>query len=183
MYWGKALVDLIGSGKSQNFWCNLIGFNLIWACCIFLGNSVLIAVVLLLLLHFLFHSTPMVEIQIVSITAILGYSIDCGLTLLGFFQFEKVQGITPLWLIFLWIGFCCTLRESLEFFSRKLFLSIPAGAVAGSMAYMGAANFGAVHLILPTLTSAIILAVIWAVVFPLLLWISSNLEEYLCFES
>ena len=183
MYWGKAFVDLIGSGKSQNFWCNLIGFNLLWACCILLGNSVLIAVILLLLVHFLFHSTPLVEVQVVFITAILGYSIDCALTLLGFFQFEEVQGITPFWLIFLWIGFCCTLRTSLAFFSGKLFLSIPVGAVAGSMAYMAAANFGAVQLILPALTSALVLAVIWAVMFPLLLWISSNLEEYLCFKS
>lgn len=174
------LSNLICSGRSQNFWLNLLGFNLIWAGSIFFGNSALIIVALLLLLHFLLHSTPLIEAQIVFITALLGYCIDCALTLLGFFQFEKVQGITPFWLIFLWIGFCCTLRESLVFFSGKPLLSIPFGAVAGSVAYMAAANFGAVQLPLPILTSLLILAALWAVLFPLLLWISSNMEEYLC---
>ena len=168
------------SGYSQNFWVNLVGFNLVWSLSIFLGNDALIFVLALLLMHVLFHKQPLLEFQIVLITGLIGYCVDCILTLLGFFRFDEVQGITPIWLLLLWFGFCATLRQSLAFFASKQFITVLAGAIGGCFAYMAAAHFNAVELTLPLLLSAVSIAAIWAVLFPLLIWMSQSLEGYLC---
>ncbi|MEH6445514.1 MAG: DUF2878 domain-containing protein [Oceanospirillaceae bacterium] len=156
-------------------WANLISFNVIWALSIFLGNSALYFVVPLLIIHFLLIFEPVIELKVVLSSALLGYSVDCLLTLLGFFSFEQVQGITPLWLAVLWISFAATLRHSLSFFADKLLVASICGAIAGGAAYVMAARFGAVELALSQMLSFVLLAVIWALLFPCLMWISHHL--------
>ncbi|WP_372738916.1 DUF2878 domain-containing protein [Neptunomonas sp.] len=164
-------------GLSWKIWINFIGFNLIWVLSIFSGNESVLWVSLLLLVHFVLISKPFIELSVVLTTALLGYSVDCLLTLLGVFRFEQVQGITPIWLMFLWIGFCSTLRHSLSFFSEKYILASAAGAIAGSITYLSAAHFGAVELPLSPALSVAVLASVWAVLFPSLLWISFALSQ------
>ena len=164
-------------GLSWKIWINFIGFNLIWALSIFSGNEAILWVLLLVLLHFLIIQEPWVEILVVLATALLGYSVDCILTLLGVFRFEQAQGITPIWLVFLWIGFCSTLRHSLNFFSEKYLMASLAGAISGSLTYLSAAHFGAVELPLSPVISVAVLASVWAVLFPTLMWISSVLSQ------
>lgn len=158
---------------SWKIWINFISFNLIWALTIFYGNASVIWVLLLLLLHFLLVAKPLVEVPIVLVTATLGYSVDCVLALLGVFVFEQVQGITPVWLVLLWVGFCSTLRHSLSFFSEKYLIASLTGAVAGTLTYFSAAHFDAVALPLSPVVSAAVLASVWALLFPSLLWISA----------
>lgn len=174
------LANKLFTGASQNFLTNMLGFNLIWALSIFLGNPAVPAVLALLLLHFLYHRDLQAEMHVVLITGLLGYAVDCSLALAGVFVFTEVQGITPLWLLFLWFGFCATLRQSLAFFTRYFWLSIPAGAIFGSFAYLAAERFGAVSFGLPWFDSAILIAAIWALLFPLLLWLSQVVGEYTC---
>lgn len=168
------------SGQSQNLWVNLIGFNLVWAMCVVFGNSLLILVMFLLLLHVLFHQEPLIELSIIFLLGLIGYCIDCVLTLVGVFRFEQVQGITPLWLLFLWFAFCATLRQSLSFLGNRKYLAVFAGACGGSFAYFAAAKLGAVEFGFPFLTTATLIALIWSVLFPLFLWMSQAIEGYLC---
>lgn len=168
------------SGHSENFWINLLGFNLIWSLSIFLGNLALPYVVTLLVLHILFHTQPQVELQVILLTGLMGYSVDCLLTLAGFFRFEAVQGVTPLWLLFLWFSFCATLRQSLVFFRKTKFLTAAFGALGGSFAYMMAAHFQAVEFSHSFLLSGFSLALIWLLLFPSLIWFSKEIEERLC---
>ena len=164
-------------GLAWKTWINFIGFNLIWILSIFSGNASILWVSALLLVHFLLITKPLVELSVVLATALVGYSVDCLLTLFGVFKFEQVQGITPIWLFFLWIGFCSTLRHSLSFFSEKYLMASLVGAVAGSFTYLSAAHFGAVSLPLSPVISVAVLASVWAFLFPILLWISSVLNK------
>lgn len=168
------LSALLFSGLSQRFWVNALGFNLIWALCIFYGNTLLPVVLLLLLCHLFMHRQPRRELLVVVGLGSLGYAIDTVLTLLGLFQFEPVQLIAPLWLLILWFGFCATLRQSLSFFRSHLLLSALAGAAGGSFAYLAAANFGAVMLGLPVLQSGLVIAAVWALLFPLFIRLSHS---------
>lgn len=153
---------------------NLIGYNLIWALCIFWGNQGLIYVCMLLVVHFILISEPLFELKIIIITASIGYTIDCLLTVAGFFEFDQVHGVTPLWLAALWLGFCTTLRHSLSMFAEKLLISSLLGALAGASSYMAAAHLGVVQMGQSNLASVLILALIWAVLFPCLMWISHS---------
>jgi len=168
------------SGYSQNFWVNLLGFNIIWYLCIFVGNAAVPVVTLLLVMHIALHGQPLIEAQVVILTGILGYAVDCALTLVGFFIFEEVQGITPLWLLFLWLGFSATLRQSLAFFSNNMLYAALFGFLGGSSSYLAAAHFGAVELTLPLVISGLGIGLIWWVLFPVLLWMSRSIESRLC---
>lgn len=172
--------QLLFSGISQRFWVNLLGFNLVWALCVFWGNTYLLPVSVLLLCHLLMHRQPKCELAIILGLGSLGYVIDSGLTLLGLFQFEHVDARAPLWLLILWFGFCATLRQSLGFFRNHMGWSVLAGAVGGSFAYLSAASLGAVTLGFPTLQSGLMIAAVWAVLFPLFLRLSQICEVRLC---
>jgi hypothetical protein len=114
------------------------------------------------------------------ICSVLGYAVDTALTFVGVFVFYEHGGgvyMPPLWLLLLWMGFSATLRQSLVFFMDKLPLASICGALAGSLTYVAAANLGAVSFGYSVAHTAYLLAVIWAILFPLLLWISELLGE------
>ena len=159
---------------------NFINFNLIWTASIFLGNSAFALVVLLLVLHLLMMPGPMNEIKIVMATALIGYSVDCLLTLFGFFSFEQVQGITPLWLVLLWLGFSSTIGHSLSFLIGKPLLSGLLGGLAGGVTYLSAAHFNAVKLVQTPIVSFVVLALIWAFLLPGLIFLDNYLRKKWC---
>lgn len=152
---------------------NFISFNAIWALAIFKGNTALPLIFSLIAIHFLIVQERVTELKVVISGTLLGYSIDCFLTILGFFSFEKVQGITPLWLGFLWLGFCTTLQHSLRFFYGKTVLAAFFGGISGGFTYLLAAHLEAVQLAFNQLISFFILTIIWAVLFPALIWINN----------
>lgn len=169
-------------GISQKFWVNLIGFQAIWWLSILYGNAASAVVALLIFFHFYYHSNPQTEVMIVLTTASVGFWVDMMLSGVGFFIFPESVSTFPYWLFLLWMGFCATLRQSLNFFEGKYRLSAICGAVAGSLTYLTAAKLGAVELGFSQLHSLLVLVVIWSVLFPLLMLLSSQIrlryEEY-----
>ncbi|WP_286237620.1 DUF2878 domain-containing protein [Neptuniibacter halophilus] len=162
---------------SANFWINLIGFQMLWWMSILLGDSAHLPVVLLLLGHFLFHPQADIELLVVSFTALTGFCVDLLLTLGGFFYFDSSSALPPLWLLLLWVGFCCTLRQSLSYFSGRYLLASCAGAVAGSSTYLAAVSLGAVSLSVSWWAGGLVLLFIWALLFPALMLISDRVEK------
>lgn len=161
-------------GISQNFWVNFTGFQLIWWLSILYGNSAALPVTILILLHLLLHTQPLIELFTLILTSLLGFSIDFLLTLNGVFIFTESEAV-PLWLGLLWLGFCATLRNSLSFFSGRYLLSAFVGSVGGSTTYLAAATLGAVELGFSPITVFIILLLIWAGLFPLLIFLSHRI--------
>jgi len=180
------------SGISQNFWINIIGFQLIWWGCVLFGNTWLAIIWALLGCHLLFHREPIPEACYILICATLGFGIDTLLTFKGFFIFQDsvlqgavLQGSTlqsqspqessvipPLWLFALWISFSATLRQSLGFFSKHYVLAAILGAIGGSGSYLTAEKFDQVSFGFTTWYTGFFLAFIWSILFPLLIWVS-----------
>lgn len=171
---------MLFTGLSQNFWVNLCGFQLVWWLTILGRDQTQSLILFLLLMHLLLHARAALELRVVLLCGLLGYAVDTCLTFMGVFTFrEHVSGaaLPPLWLLLLWFGFCATLRQSLSMFIEKLALAAVCGAVAGSLTYLTAAKLGAVMLEYGMVSTGILLAIIWAVLFPVLLWIADNLGE------
>lgn len=170
------------SGISQNFWINLIGFQIIWWVCVLFGNTWLAITWALLGCHLLFHREPISEACYILICATIGFGIDALLTFKGIFIFQESvfqdsslkesSSIPPLWLFALWISFSATLRQSLGFFSKHYVLAAILGAVGGSGSYLTAEKFDQVSFGFPTWDTGFLLAFIWLILFPLLIWIS-----------
>ncbi|MFW1677127.1 DUF2878 domain-containing protein [Pontibacter sp. JAM-7] len=166
---------------SKNIWINLIGFQLAWWLCVLLGNTAVLWVLVLLVLHIQFHPQPVLEIRIILLSAGCGIIVDSLLTLVGVFQFTDADWILPLWLVVLWLAFCTTLRQGLSWFQRHYWLASGLGGGSAALTYLGAARLGAVQLGLPEWQVFILLVLIWSALFPLLLWISQFTERrYVC---
>ncbi|RTE65283.1 DUF2878 domain-containing protein [Amphritea opalescens] len=157
---------------SEHTWVNLLGFQLAWWCAILYTSASVPVLILLLMLHLLFHSQPLREFYVLLLCGLIGFAVDMLLTTLGIFRFE-LPGL-PLWLLFLWFCFAATLRQSLAFFASHLSLASLCGGLFGSLTYLAAANLEAVTLGWPLLQSGLLLMLIWMVLFPLLIGLSNG---------
>jgi hypothetical protein len=163
----------IRSGYSQHFWVNLGGFQLSWWCAILLTDSSLAVLAVLLILHLLFHRYPVHEIAVLLSCGLIGFAVDLLLTAIGVFRFG-ISAFPPLWLLLLWFCFSATLQQSMSYFHGRWILASICGGVFGSLTYIAAANFGVVGFGLPLVQTFLLLMLVWMVLFPLLLWLSSQ---------
>lgn len=162
-------------GLSENIWVNLLWFQLLWWLSILMADSARWPVLLLLVAHLLMHRHLFTEALVVVACGCAGFFVDSVLTFLGFFRFSPDSGLPPFWLFLLWLGFAATLRQGLKFFFGRWYLAMSLGAVAGAATYFAAAELGAVTLGWTDIESLLLLAAIWALLFPGLLWMSQTL--------
>jgi hypothetical protein len=80
--------------------------------------------------------------------------------------------LCPLWLAALWAAFGTTLRSSLSWLAGRYWLSAGLGALAGAGSYVAGAKLGAATLNPDRLYSIAVLAVTWAALMPLLVWLA-----------
>ncbi|WP_271272041.1 DUF2878 domain-containing protein [Aliamphritea hakodatensis] len=162
-------------GLSENIWVNLLWFQLLWWLSILQTDSARWPVLLLLVAHLVMHRHLFTEALVITACGCLGFIVDSLLTLLGFFRFYPDTVLPPFWLFLLWLGFAATLRQGLKFFVGRWYLAMLSGAVAGAATYFAAAELGAVALGWSDVESVLLLAGIWALMFPGLLWLSHSL--------
>lgn len=155
------------SGFSEKTWINLIGFQLAWWLAVLAGALAWPVLLFLIALHLLFHRQPLIEVQVIVVVALLGFSIDTLLMHAGIFIFTEGALLPPLWLFVLWLCFAATLRQGLKWFSDKPLISAIAGAIGGSLSYIGGAKLGAVELGQPFWLAACMLMLTWSLLFPL----------------
>ena len=146
-------------------WAQLLGFNLFWLLAVVWQQPAPLLGVLAL--HGLFSPDRRRDLRLLPI-ALAGCLLDALLWQLGLFEFSA--GF-PLWLALLWLGFSLTLAHGLRWL-----LVLPRwqqaliGGVGGASSYLAGAAMGAVHLPWGLGISGSVLAVIWMVWLPLLLW-------------
>ena len=164
--------------SSDNTIVNAIGFQAIWWSCILLGNLALPLVACLIVFHIYFHSRAFDELRIILFCGLIGFLLDAVLTAAGIFEFgaQAFYGWPPAWLLALWFGFSATLRNSLDFFRKHMVLAALLGAISGAGSYLAAERLGAVDFPLGLVESYILLAAIWALLFPAIIYISQKTE-------
>jgi hypothetical protein len=105
---------------------------------------------------------------------VLGLVLEHVLLYAGVVRYAGDPAWVPVWMLALWPLFATTLNVSLAWFKPRLGLAALAGCVAGPLAYVGGAALGAIQLD----TSALwILALGWALAFPLLLALARRAGE------
>ncbi len=124
--------------------------------------------------HVVFSVRPRAELKLVAIALLIGTVWDSALVMLGWLNYPAgfvIEGIAPHWILALWALFAITLNYSLAWLKSRLVVAALLGAVAGPMAYRGAAALGAVQFAEP-LPAALALSLGWAVFTPLLVWLA-----------
>jgi hypothetical protein len=161
---------------------NFISFQVLWWACVLsarpgLSLLVLILVVLFTAVHLQWVESWQQALPLL-ITAAAGSLFDQVGYHMGWISFNHHQSWTshiPLWMIALWLAFASTLNVSMRWLQCKPLLAAVLGAIFGPLAYLGAAQLGAVNL--PSPYSLAWVALEWAIAMPLLLWVRDTFNH------
>ena len=131
--------------------------------------------------HFTISPWKKADAQLLLISIGLGFIADSLMVQLGLLKFEQAvpwAGFAPVWIVVLWAGFSLTLNHSMAFFQTRLLWSVVFGFLGGPLAYYVAAHvWKAVTFSAPDLQVYGALALVWAIMTPLLLVIGLNLKR------
>ncbi|MFK3796647.1 MULTISPECIES: DUF2878 domain-containing protein [unclassified Pseudomonas] len=153
-------------------------FQVGWFACVLGGNSGwLLLPVTIVLGHLWLIGTWRTEGRLLMTVFALGCVLDSALIKIGLFDFGEAGRVIPLWLALLWPLLGTTLRHCLAWSARPWWLASLLGSIGGPLSYLAGSHLTYVQLPLGVWPSALILGVIWAVVFPLLHWLAGYFCE------
>jgi len=164
---------------------NVVLYQVGWLSCVlgaargypFLGS---LFAMLLIVIHLLMSTVRKAEIKLMICACLLGVVIDSSQQALGVFNF-KIDPDWPLWLplwiLVIWAQFATLFHFALSWLSGRYLLAALFGLVGGPLAYWGGVRLGAAPFGETLLFSIVTLALVWALVTPLLFWISARLDS------
>ena len=149
---------------------NAVLFQAGWFACVFAAKQpwLLAVPIAALLVHFLWTSSWAAEGRLVASVMLLGSVLDSFLLNIGVLDFGSNSLLLPAWLALLWALMGTTLNHSLAWSARHWWLASLLGGVGGSLSYLAGSRIADVSFPYGQTPTLILLAVIWAVVLPLL---------------
>lgn len=162
---------------------NFIGFQIGWFAAVVGGANELawagtLAVLFVIAIHLWRVSQPRKEFLLILVAGLLGFAWESALVQLGVTVYPSgvlVKQTAPHWIVAMWMLFATTLNISMRWLRSRWWLSAPAGAVFGPLAFYAGSELGGVYF--PDLFEAmLIISAGWAVFMPLLLWVSRYLD-------
>ena len=160
---------------------NFFAFQVGWFSCVLGAANGLpwlgvLVVCLIVSLHIRSADQPAHEIQLLVLSVILGLVFDSLLVSSGWVRYPSgmmVAGIAPYWILAMWALFSTTLNLSMAWLKNSLVLASVMGAVFGPLSYLAGQRLGAIELV-DSRSSMIMLAIIWALVMPILVFAASR---------
>ncbi len=170
--------------RTQRLAINVVAVNAGWFACVLGAANGLawagpIFVLANVALHVWVADDAGRELLLLILVTLIGSAIDSVLTVAGVLVFDAgmvASVVVPLWMVALWANFATTLSVALRFLRDRWWLAVLLGGFGGASAYYGGAQFGALDLGVPTTGSVLAIAVEWAVVLPIAVWIAQRLR-------
>nr|WP_232964623.1 DUF2878 domain-containing protein [Pseudomonas lactis] len=157
---------------------NAVLFQCGWFVCVLGGDSRWLLIGIAALgVHLLWISSWTREGQVILAVTVLGTLVDTALRGLGVFEFNTPGPLIPLWLILLWALLATTLLHCLAWSAQPWWLASLLGAVGGPLSYYAGSQLAGVSFGYGTIPTLIGLALLWAMLFPLLHRIAQRLEH------
>jgi hypothetical protein len=102
------------------------------------------------------------ELRAIGLAVLIGLLVDSTLALTGQVRFASPwpAGLAPYWMLSLWAAFATTLNHSMHWLMTRPVGAALAGAAGGPLAYLAGARLGALTLVTPATTLAII-SLLW----------------------
>lgn len=148
---------------------NALLFQIGWFACLLGGTSWwLLVAVAVLLVHFIWISSWGDEGKLVITVMLAGGALDSFLLQLRIFRLPGDPDLIPLWLLLAWALFGTTLNHCLIWARKWWWLAALTGSIAGTFAYWLGAQLTEFRLGLGNAMTLVIVASIWAFLFPLL---------------
>jgi len=120
------------------------------------------------------------DIMLVCVAILLGLVIDTFLLQLDLYQFTypfPVEGISPLWIILMWIGFALTVNHSMKWLELHALLPALMGAVFAPLSYLAGLRLGAIEYFADPLVVSAWISVSWAIALTILARIPNKIAN------
>ena len=162
---------------------NFVVFQIAWLSSVIGGAQQMpwlgpLAVAVALALHFRAARYPFEEFLLIVSCAVIGATFDSTLVAAGWVTYKSglfSDYFAPYWIITMWMLFGTTLNVSMRWLRGKPRLAALFGAYGGPAAYLGGQALGGI--VLSNQVAALVaLAIGWAVIMPLLMWLSEQLD-------
>lgn len=155
---------------------NAVLFQCGWFACVLGGDSGWLLVVgAVLAIHLLWISSWSREGRVILAVTLLGTVVDTALRTFGVFHFSFPGPLIPFWLVLLWALLATTLRHCLAWSAQPWWRASVLGAVGGPLSYYAGSQLAGVSFGYGTVPTLVGLALLWALVFPVLHWIARQL--------
>ncbi|NNJ90764.1 MAG: DUF2878 domain-containing protein [Gammaproteobacteria bacterium] len=164
---------------------NFILFQTGWFTSVLLGTTTYyylgpVAVAAILVYHLKTIPSPSSEIPLLMFALIIGLVWENLLTFSGLLLYPngQLQGMfAPLWIIAMWPLLAITLNFSLRWLKGNNLLAMAFGAIGGPLAFWAGERLGAVEFA-DFFMAMTVLAIGWALLFPLLMKLSAHYDGY-----
>jgi len=137
-----------------------------------------VAVIIALAIHLSAARKPLEEILLALCCALIGAGFDSFLVAAGWVTYKAglfSDFMAPYWIITMWMLFATTLNVSMRWLRGKPGLAAVFGLVGGPTTYLAGEKLGGI--VLSNQFAALAaLAIGWAVIMPVLMWLSENLD-------
>lgn len=155
---------------------NALLFNIGWAACVLLRDHIALLVALCIVLFHLIAVTRLRrEWLFIAAVAVLGLAVDRALLESGLLLPVAAEVSAVLWMGALWPMLATTLNHSLAMLKYRILLAALVGAVAGPFAYWTAVRLGAAEAGFTLPVFVLSLALLWALILPLLYLLAAKL--------
>ncbi|MCK9684660.1 DUF2878 domain-containing protein [Scleromatobacter humisilvae] len=162
---------------------NFVVFEAAWFACILgvahgeplWGTA---AVVAAIAWHVAISARPATELALAAILGAIGLVAESLVVAQGHVAYpagQPVAWLAPYWMVALWAEFGIALNVTLRWLKRKPLLAVVLGAVFGPLSYLGGVRLGGAHFV-DEPAALVTLACMWAVLMPLVMWISDRFD-------
>lgn len=149
---------------------NILSYQAVWFLAILWGNTGAAIGSVLIIIHIVRSERKSADLKMMGFLFFLGLLVDGTLLQMGFFSFKNTGFPIPIWLMVIWIALAITPHHSLSWLKNRLLLASLLGALAGPAAYWAGTRMGAATFNLSLLSSLLILAVLWSLLFPAIMY-------------
>ncbi|MFT5698285.1 MAG: hypothetical protein ACI8ZB_001139 [Desulforhopalus sp.] len=170
MWWQPAPV--IDDNRVMKILGNVIIYQTIWLFAVLGGDNYAYLGLLLLIVHLMFSPVRGDDLRMMGFLLFTGLLVDGTLHQIGFISFTETGFPIPHWLMIIWLGLAITPHHSLAWLKNRPLLSLFFGALGGPAAYWAGSRLGAATFNWGLLPSLLILALIWAFLWPAVMYFS-----------
>lgn len=167
----------------MNIILNLVLFQIGWVITVYgAGHDVWWAGPMFLLVlaavTFKLSPWPRTDLALLCSACLIGLIVDSAYVQFGLLRFAEpvpFANLAPIWILGMWMSFALTLNHSMRLFKSHLGLAAVFGLIGGPMAYYVAGQkFAAVEMLASPWLVYGAIAVVWAIMTPLLLMLASS---------
>lgn len=128
--------------------------------------------------HITVSARPAQEARLVASLTVIGFIVESAIAAQGHVSYpsgQPVAWLAPYWMVALWAELAIALNVTMRWLKRRPGLAMLLGAIAGPASFAAGVRLGGARFV-DAAPALVTLAVCWAVLMPLLMWLSDRFD-------